>query len=479
MNPVMFCRKISGISTLRLHNSMKRAPDCALREQHPVIRHDPHRHAHQNRQPEQPASPEPRLETRRTATRPPAARSPRGYRRACAVPPAPPPGLPFSPVIRGFLRRLHRNPAEAAVSPRLQARSATACRASASAMAAVLGQIVRHPQQPRVHVPAAQLLRAHLPPVAAFTSGGPARRSSPAASRSSSRPTSPASPRPPAVQDPITTAICGIPFASSAPARCNNRPKPRLRSDLILVRQVRPRQQTPLPVVHRAPDLGPVISCARRCFFTVIGYKAPPFTVASLASTMTSCPATRPIPAIIPAPGASPGTSRAPPAPPPPGTGSPHRMEPPRPGPWRQELPPPHVPCQPAPGPHPAARRRPIGRRLDLRQGRQMRRPVGAEAPRSRSRPRRRASLRPPHPPADPPAPAPAAPVSRIMHSADAGPAAGAPAPLAHTRRRRPRRDTRSRPAACPGAPPPAKAPPTPAPSAPPPPPSPAPSAPP
>src|SRR4051794_746609 len=48
------------------------------------------------------------------------------------------------------------------------------------------------------------------------------------------------------------------------------------------------------------------ISCARRCFFTVIGKYVPPFTVASLATTTTSRPATRPTPVTIPAPGAAP-----------------------------------------------------------------------------------------------------------------------------------------------------------------------------
>ena len=37
------------------------------------------------------------------------------------------------------------------------------------------------------------------------------------------------------------------------------------------------------------------ISCARRCFLTVIGKYAPPLTVASLATTTTSRPCTRPI----------------------------------------------------------------------------------------------------------------------------------------------------------------------------------------
>ena len=42
------------------------------------------------------------------------------------------------------------------------------------------------------------------------------------------------------------------------------------------------------------------ISCARRCFLTVIGKYAPPLTVASLAAMTQSRPATRPIPAIEP-----------------------------------------------------------------------------------------------------------------------------------------------------------------------------------
>src|SRR5919202_843235 len=47
-------------------------------------------------------------------------------------------------------------------------------------------------------------------------------------------------------------------------------------------------------------------SWARRCFFTVTGKYVPPLTVASLATTTTSRPATRPMPVMIPAAGASP-----------------------------------------------------------------------------------------------------------------------------------------------------------------------------
>src|SRR5690348_2161421 len=46
-------------------------------------------------------------------------------------------------------------------------------------------------------------------------------------------------------------------------------------------------------------------SCARRCFFTVIGKYVPPFTVASLATTITSQPLTRPMPVMSPAAGAA------------------------------------------------------------------------------------------------------------------------------------------------------------------------------
>jgi len=45
--------------------------------------------------------------------------------------------------------------------------------------------------------------------------------------------------------------------------------------------------------------------CARRCFFTVSGKYTPPFTVESFATIITSRPATRPIPVIMPAAGAS------------------------------------------------------------------------------------------------------------------------------------------------------------------------------
>src|SRR5690348_742819 len=46
-------------------------------------------------------------------------------------------------------------------------------------------------------------------------------------------------------------------------------------------------------------------SCARRCFFTVIGKYVPPFTVASLATTTISRPCTRPMPVSRPAAGAA------------------------------------------------------------------------------------------------------------------------------------------------------------------------------
>src|SRR5215831_11685584 len=48
------------------------------------------------------------------------------------------------------------------------------------------------------------------------------------------------------------------------------------------------------------------ISCARRCFLTVIGKYVPPLTVASLATITTSRPETRPTPVTSPAAGASP-----------------------------------------------------------------------------------------------------------------------------------------------------------------------------
>ena len=47
-------------------------------------------------------------------------------------------------------------------------------------------------------------------------------------------------------------------------------------------------------------------SCARRCFFTVSGKYEPPFTVASLATTMQWRPWMTPMPVTIPAEGASP-----------------------------------------------------------------------------------------------------------------------------------------------------------------------------
>ena len=46
------------------------------------------------------------------------------------------------------------------------------------------------------------------------------------------------------------------------------------------------------------------ISCARVCLRAVIGKYDPPFTVASLQMIITSRPSTRPIPVMIPAPGA-------------------------------------------------------------------------------------------------------------------------------------------------------------------------------
>src|SRR5690606_11081582 len=45
------------------------------------------------------------------------------------------------------------------------------------------------------------------------------------------------------------------------------------------------------------------ISCARRCFFTVTGWYVAPVTVASLHTTKTCRPLTRPIPAATPAAG--------------------------------------------------------------------------------------------------------------------------------------------------------------------------------
>src|SRR5512137_127576 len=47
------------------------------------------------------------------------------------------------------------------------------------------------------------------------------------------------------------------------------------------------------------------ISCARRCFLTVIGKYVPPLTVASLHTITHSRPATRPTPVMIPADGAA------------------------------------------------------------------------------------------------------------------------------------------------------------------------------
>ena len=45
------------------------------------------------------------------------------------------------------------------------------------------------------------------------------------------------------------------------------------------------------------------ISCARRCFLTVIGKYVPPLTVASLATITHSCPSTTPMPVTMPADG--------------------------------------------------------------------------------------------------------------------------------------------------------------------------------
>ena len=45
-------------------------------------------------------------------------------------------------------------------------------------------------------------------------------------------------------------------------------------------------------------------SCARRCFFTVRGKYAPPFTVASFATTTQLRPSTIPMPVTMPADGA-------------------------------------------------------------------------------------------------------------------------------------------------------------------------------
>jgi hypothetical protein len=47
------------------------------------------------------------------------------------------------------------------------------------------------------------------------------------------------------------------------------------------------------------------IRCARSCFFTVIGYIVPPFTVASLAMTTASRPSILQMPVTSPEQGAS------------------------------------------------------------------------------------------------------------------------------------------------------------------------------
>src|SRR4029077_12459219 len=53
------------------------------------------------------------------------------------------------------------------------------------------------------------------------------------------------------------------------------------------------------------------ISCARRCFFTVMGRYVPPFTVASFATIMHSRPCTRPTPVTLPAACTAPDTCGA------------------------------------------------------------------------------------------------------------------------------------------------------------------------
>jgi len=104
----------------------------------------------------------------------------------------------------------------------------------------------------------------------------------------------------------MMAAICGTP--SPKGRRCcersaRNRPR---REDLILQRQKNARRIDEIDE-GQAVDEGDPLGAEH--FFTVIGKKAPAFTVASLAMSMNDRPATRAMPQMTLAAGAPPHSS--------------------------------------------------------------------------------------------------------------------------------------------------------------------------
>ena len=109
---------------------------------------------------------------------------------------------------------------------------------------------------------------------------------------------------PPAVHEPMTTAICGMPRADICAWLKKIRPK---WSRSGKTSAWRGRNAPPESTRYRHGRwFCAATSCARRCFFTVSGKYEPPLTVASFATITHSRPSTTPIPVTMPAPGACP-----------------------------------------------------------------------------------------------------------------------------------------------------------------------------
>src|SRR5690606_13501144 len=108
---------------------------------------------------------------------------------------------------------------------------------------------------------------------------------------------------PPAVHEPSTAASCGMPAALMRAWLAKMRPKWCASGNTSSWRS---RFAPPESTRYRQGSrFSSAICWARRCFFTVMGKYAPPLTVASLLTTITCRPATRPMPATMPAPGHS------------------------------------------------------------------------------------------------------------------------------------------------------------------------------
>ena len=80
-------------------------------------------------------------------------------------------------------------------------------------MRVVLGEVVGDATDPGVQVAAAQVLGADPSPVAAFTSGGPPRKIVPWSRTMTASSLIAGTYAPPAVHEPMTAAICGMPCA--------------------------------------------------------------------------------------------------------------------------------------------------------------------------------------------------------------------------------------------------------------------------